>query len=186
MRPKLLIACAAVVVLGLGLGWVLRARFERQAFEGELARFADLADWQPVPLSPVAEHLEPELRAALVRARARQGGDTLRAKLAGWVDDIEGRMVDLLIPFRSFAVYHPDQHGSASMKGILPALTGMDYGDLDIAEGMVASSEYFRVTHTDAPEEEREEVYRQLREYCDLDTAGMVKIVERLRELVDD
>lgn len=106
--------------------------------------------------------------------------------LGEWVDDIEGRMVDLLIPFRSFAVYHPDQHGSASMKGILPALTGMDYGDLDIAEGMVASSEYFRVTHTDAPEEEREEVYRQLREYCDLDTAGMVKIVERLRELVDD
>lgn len=104
--------------------------------------------------------------------------------LFDWWEDLDGRLVDLFAPFRSFHAYHPEQHGSASMKDVLPAFTGLDYGHLPIADGMAASTEYFRVTYTDVPEEERVRVYRELREYCDLDTEGMMRIVERLRDLV--
>ena len=47
--------------------------------------------------------------------------------------------VDLLLPFRGFRYYHPQQHGSASMKAVLPALTGSGYEDLAIQEGGTAS-----------------------------------------------
>ena len=33
-----------------------------------------------------------------------------------WVDAVLERFVDLLKPFNSFSYYHPDQHGSASIK----------------------------------------------------------------------
>jgi hypothetical protein len=41
-----------------------------------------------------------------------------------WVKQIHDRIVDLCIPFRNFSYYHPMQKGSASMKRVLPALTG--------------------------------------------------------------
>ena len=44
-----------------------------------------------------------------------------------WVGAVQARMVDLLDPFKAFDYYHPDQHGSASIKAVLPALTGRSY-----------------------------------------------------------
>jgi hypothetical protein len=44
-----------------------------------------------------------------------------------WMAGIERRIVDLLLPFRRFHYYHPQQNGSASMKAVLPALTGRGY-----------------------------------------------------------
>lgn len=38
--------------------------------------------------------------------------------------------MDLLAPFRSFAFYHPDQEGSASLKDVMPVLTGMGYDQM--------------------------------------------------------
>ena len=100
-----------------------------------------------------------------------------------WTENVLDRTVDLLAPFRSFAVYHPDQGGSVSMKNVLPALTGRGYDDLAIAEGQTASAEYFRVTYGDVSDEERDSVYRQLTDYCAQDTLGMMHIVDRLTEL---
>jgi hypothetical protein len=59
---------------------------------------------------------------------------------------VNSRIVDLLIPFRGFNFYHPDQCGSASMKQVLPALTGKDYSKLEIQDGEAASREFLRVT----------------------------------------
>jgi len=56
-----------------------------------------------------------------------------------WMRGVEKRVVDLLLPFRGFRYYHPAQQGSASMKAVLPALTGRGYGDLAIQEGNTAS-----------------------------------------------
>ena len=65
-------------------------------------------------------------------------------------------IVDLLVPFRQFAHYHPDQHGSCSIKAVLPALCGTTYDDLEIGKGDEASREYVRVTYSDVPYPERE------------------------------
>ena len=79
-----------------------------------------------------------------------------------WYQSIEPRIIDLLSPFKSFNYYHPDQQGSASIKAVLPALTGKSYEGLEIAEGGTASLEYLRVTFGDVAEQERQEVRRQL------------------------
>jgi hypothetical protein len=102
---------------------------------------------------------------------------------ASWVDSVADRIVDLLVPFRSFGVYYPSQHGSASLKAVLPALTGKSHADLEISEGGEASDEFMRVTFGDVSEAEREKVRKNLEEYCGLDTMGMVDIVRKLESL---
>ncbi|MFH1738259.1 MAG: DUF2779 domain-containing protein, partial [bacterium] len=76
-----------------------------------------------------------------------------------------------------------DQCGSASIKAVLPALTGKSYEGMEISEGGTASLEYLRVTYGDVEEAERQKVRRQLEKYCALDTEGMAMIVEELRRL---
>ena len=102
---------------------------------------------------------------------------------ANWYQSIEPRFVDLLSPFKSFSYYHPDQLGSASIKAVLPALTGKSYEGLEIAEGETASLEFLRVTFGDVEEHDRQKVRRGLETYCALDTEGMVLIVEKLKVL---
>jgi len=103
---------------------------------------------------------------------------------ASWVDGVVGRIVDLLVPFRSFGVYYPSQHGTASLKAVLPALTGQSYEDLEISEGGEASDEFMRVTFGNVSEAERKKVRKNLEEYCGLDTMGMVDIVRKLERLL--
>ena len=100
---------------------------------------------------------------------------------SSWFGKIEKRIVDLLSPFKSFYYYHPKQHGSASIKVVLPALTGKGYEGMEIAEGGTASNEYLRVTFGERiTDKERATVRKNLEEYCKLDTLAMVDIVEKL------
>ena len=102
-----------------------------------------------------------------------------------WNQKLEHRIVDLLLPFRGFRYYHPSQLGSASMKAVLPALTGRGYDELEIQEGGTASMEYLRVTHGAVPKAERQRVREQLRRYCGQDTEGMLWIMEAVGRLSD-
>lgn len=103
---------------------------------------------------------------------------------AMWYDEIEPRIADLLVPFRSMDYYHPAQHGSASIKAVLPVLTELRY-DGDIADGAIASSEYLRVTFGDVEEADRIRVRSALEKYCELDTMAMVRVVESLGRLTE-
>ena len=98
-----------------------------------------------------------------------------------WVAAVNGRIVDLLNPFKAFNFYHPNQCGSASMKLVLPALTGKDYKSLEIQDGGAASREFLRVTFGKVSESERNRVRRALEKYCGQDTEGMVWILDALR-----
>ncbi len=100
-----------------------------------------------------------------------------------WVKGIVGRFIDLLQPFRSFWYYHPAQKGSASLKAVMPALTGKGYDGLGISNGENASLEFFRVTYSDVPEEERRRVRQDLEKYCGRDTEGMIWIIRAIGEL---
>jgi hypothetical protein len=120
--------------------------------------------------------------ASFEKSRLRECADFM-PEHAIWVRRVERRFVDLLKPFRSFHFYHPNQCGSASIKVVLPALTGKGYDHLEIREGTTASLEFLRVTFGDVPIEERQLVRRQLEEYCALDTAGMIRIVAELEKL---
>jgi hypothetical protein len=100
-----------------------------------------------------------------------------------WVTALNDRIMDLLNPFKAFNFYHPDQCGSASMKLVLPALTGKDYTGLEIQEGGAASREFLRVTFGDVSESERKRVRDALENYCGQDTEGMIWILDKLREV---
>ena len=103
-----------------------------------------------------------------------------------WVNQVRPRFVDLLMPFRRFDYYHPSQKGSASIKRVLPALTGSSYEGLNISDGQQASITYQSVTYGNATDEVRNGVRADLEKYCALDTEGMIWIVDRLRQCVHD
>ena len=97
-----------------------------------------------------------------------------------WLRKVTPRIVDLLLPFRGFHYYHPAQNGSASLKAVLPALTGTSYDGLEIQEGAAASREFMRVTFTDVPDEERSKVRRALEAYCGQDTQALIDLIVAL------
>ncbi len=112
-----------------------------------------------------------------------RGAVEIYPEFKNWFEKVEGRFVDLLGPFRNFFYYHPAQGGSASLKKVLPAVTDFAYKDMEIANGAIASHEYCRVTfNKDVGEEERRRVRAALEKYCHLDTMGMIKIVDVLRQ----
>ena len=97
-----------------------------------------------------------------------------------WALDATDRFVDLLVPFRSFLYYHPEQMGSASLKKVLPAVAKISYDELEIREGEQAGREYLRVMQPGFDPMERARVLRDLEAYCSVDTLGLVAIVDRL------
>ena len=103
---------------------------------------------------------------------------------ADWITALTPRFADLLVPFRNFDYYNPAQHGSASLKAVLPALTGKTYEGLEIAEGGSASREFMRIALGEVDDAERQVVRRNLEEYCRQDTQAMVDIVKELHSLV--
>jgi hypothetical protein len=99
---------------------------------------------------------------------------------APWAEKVNARFVDLLEPFKNFFYYHPGQAGSASLKKVLPAITGSSYSGLEINNGQLAAAEYYRVTFNDVAEKDRQAVRAALLTYCDLDTRGMIEVLKEL------
>ncbi len=95
------------------------------------------------------------------------------------------RLVDIQEPFVRFMLYEPAQQGRTGLKAVLPALTGVDYYDLEIANGREASLAWYYDYRGVPPSPRREKVAEALREYCALDTLALVDIVRRLEEIVD-
>jgi len=109
-------------------------------------------------------------------------------KNEGWINSLTGQFVDLLVPFQKFYYYDSKQQGSASLKNVLPALTGRSYVDMEIASGDSASLQYLYITHeaadgTKPAEKEIAEIRQNLEKYCSLDTEGMVCILRVLSKL---
>ena len=93
------------------------------------------------------------------------------------------RFVDLIEPFRGLALYHPEMHGSFSIKSVLPALfpndEELDYKRLRIQNGGMAMDTFANLHRLKDPSR-RDEIRRALLDYCRLDTLAMVRIYERL------
>ena len=102
-----------------------------------------------------------------------------------WVIHVVDRFADLLIPFRNFHYYHPDQKGSASIKAVIPVLTGNDYKDLEIGKGDDASVSFLAITFGEVSSEQKAKVRRDLEIYCGQDTEGMRWIVKELEGMVE-
>ena len=97
------------------------------------------------------------------------------------LEAINARMVDLLVPFRSRYLYHHKMLGSASIKKVLPAFVpDMNYENMEISDGDMASRKYQMCLRGMVSEIEKEKNYGDLRRYCEMDTYAEVKLIERL------
>ena len=97
-----------------------------------------------------------------------------------WLVETINKIVDLMIPFRTFAYYNPNQFGSCSLKQVMPLFHDREYSSLNIQDGGDASRIYYANFG-----ELSDELKTDLLEYCKLDTEGMVSILRGLKELVN-
>lgn len=103
------------------------------------------------------------------------------APLAARLAAIRERLVDLH-PVAQARWYHPAQHGSWSIKAVLPTLApDLDHGSLDgVQDGRGAQDAYAEAIDPATPAARRLALERQLREYCALDTLALVRVWEVL------
>ena len=87
------------------------------------------------------------------------------------------RVVDLL-PIARNRYYHPSQHGSWSIKAVLPALCPeLSYAKLDgVQDGEMVIEAFKEAIALETSPERKQEVQQQLLKYCELDTFGMVRM----------
>lgn len=116
-------------------------------------------------------------------------------RLAGLYPDLSEHLLnihdnikDLMVPFRERNYYTKDMHGSYSIKYVLPALfpndKELDYHNLDLIHNGSEAMNSFRNLGS-LSEEEQEYVRDRLLKYCYLDTYAMVKIHNKLIEVVN-
>lgn len=101
----------------------------------------------------------------------------------GFLMSLHDRFEDLATPFSRFWYYDARQHGSSSLKAVLPVLTDKTYKGMEIEEGGQAMREFQRVIFGGAGDDEKNRVLDALREYCRQDTQAMVDILEALEGL---
>lgn len=105
--------------------------------------------------------------------------------LAPALTAIAERIVDLL-PVAKAHFYDPSQHGSWSLKAVLPAACPeLSYEALDgVADGMMAGEAFREAIAPGTTAERRAELERQLLDYCHLDTLAMVRLWEVFRGVI--
>jgi hypothetical protein len=94
---------------------------------------------------------------------------------------IKARLVDLH-PITKANYYHPSQHGSWSIKAVLPAVApDLSYEALEgVQNGGMAMEAYLKAIHPDTAPERKAEINQQLLAYCGLDTFAMVRLWQYL------
>lgn len=117
------------------------------------------------------------------KTRLRELAEAFPAYATSLTDRID-RLGDLMVPFRERHLYKPEMGGSYSIKAVLPTLVpDLSYEGLEIAEGTMASDAYLNLWDETDPRR-MERVREALWEYCKLDTLAMVRILERLYQVI--
>lgn len=103
--------------------------------------------------------------------------------------NIREGMKDLMIPFQNRDYYNKEMKGSYSIKCVLPALfpddPELDYHNLPLIHKGDEASNAYATLHLKS-KKEQEEIRKGLLVYCELDTYAMVKIWEKLQEVLEN
>ena len=109
---------------------------------------------------------------------------SLVPEYAEFYENLNARVVDLMVPFSSDLYVDKGFHGSASIKNVLPVLVPeLSYKVLGIQEGGAAQRLWMEAVLDGRRDTEKEKILSDLVEYCGLDTMAMVKIYEKLTAL---
>jgi hypothetical protein len=94
------------------------------------------------------------------------------------------RLLDLMIPFKNKDYYKPEMKGSYSIKSVLPALCpSLSYDELDIKEGGAASRVFGQMLSGEF-KGDVQLARTHLLKYCKLDTWAMVKLLDKIHEVI--
>lgn len=100
------------------------------------------------------------------------------------MEALNGRVVDLIIPFKNKWCDDPRFEGSASIKKVLPVLVPeLSYKVLGIQEGGSAQRLWMEAVLDGTRASEKDKILEDLLEYCKLDTLAMFEIYNVLRKL---
>lgn len=100
--------------------------------------------------------------------------------------DYNQRLFDLMEIFSKQLYLHPDFKGGFSIKDVLPVLVPqMSYTNLNVRDGSMAMNAWKKMMFEAVNEKEKEQLKKDLLEYCKLDTLAMVKIFEVLEKPVE-
>jgi hypothetical protein len=98
-----------------------------------------------------------------------------------FLENLNARVVDLMLPFSNGHFVHKDFKGSASIKNILPVLVPkLSYKLLGINEGGMAQRVWMDTFLKNKNSDNKEQIVKDLIEYCKLDTLAMVEIYQYL------
>jgi hypothetical protein len=144
----------------------------------------------------IAEHLRDEMTQLGIgtvfvwyepfeKGRNAEMGE-MYPDLAPFFQEVNERTYDLMRIFSDDLYVHPKFRGKTSIKKVLPVLVPwLNYDELGIGDGLTATIQWYRgATWTSLPESEREKIFNDLWEYCELDTKAMVEIYNVLRSLL--
>ena len=163
--------------------------------EGDLEHKEFLAKEGTDPRRELAERLVNDIpKNVCVLAYSMSFEKGVIEKLAKQYEDLSEHLLnirsnihDLMIPFSKQNYYVEAMQGSYSIKNVLPALfpddPELDYHNLEgIHHGGEASAAFANMTKLSP--DEIEKTRQNLLKYCGLDTYAMVKVLEKLRNVV--
>jgi hypothetical protein len=148
----------------------------------------------PVPalLAHLAQHIGPTGSVVVWNKAFEHARNVEMAELqpgyAGFLHDINARMIDLADVVKEGWWAHPKFNGSWSLKSVLPVVAPeLAYGYLEISDGGTASERWIQAMIDDEAaltDEERAATLTALEEYCHQDSLAMVRIREYLMDIV--
>lgn len=160
--------------------------------DGTLTHEEYLHDINTNPMPKIIESLESAIgdtgSIIVWNQTFEKGRHTDMTKLypakASFLEGLNNRVVDLMIPFGKNMYQDMHFKGSASIKKVLPILCPeLTYKTLGIQEGLTASRSW-KEAIVDDTRDDKEEILANLREYCGLDTYAMVAIYKCLFSLI--
>lgn len=108
----------------------------------------------------------------------------LLPKFESFYEQLNKRIVDLMIPFSSNWYVHKDFGGSSSLKKVLPVLvTELSYKELEIHEGLAAQRLWMESVLDGKRSDSKKQILNDLEKYCKLDTLAMVEIYKQLLKI---
>jgi hypothetical protein len=160
--------------------------------EGEDAKhFEYLADPGVDPRKEIAERLVAEIPGGACVVAYNMGFEKLVLRALGEsipkhrkrLNAVTEGMIDPMELFKRRDIYDWQMNGSYSLKSVLPVLVPeMSYKGLEISDGAMASEAYFAMEEIADPAE-LSRLRKALLEYCKQDTLGLVRLLEKMREM---
>jgi hypothetical protein len=108
----------------------------------------------------------------------------LHPQYLGFFEDVNEKMFDLMTIFSKNLYVDAGFKGSSSIKKVLPVIApDLSYKQLHISKGDQASERWEKMVTKRISTEEKEQIAKDLLEYCKMDTWAMVRIYQFLKAL---